>query len=128
MRLSPQRLERVVGDVGFCELLGRAHQDPRDIDGDVAHADHRGALSREIERVVTIIGVPVVPGHEFRGRVAAQEVLARYAHPAVRLGAGRKQHLVVVLLQIGQREVRAEVDVTEEPEARVAPRLRRRPG
>ena len=37
----------------------------------------------------------------------------------VGLRAGRKQHLVVVLLQIGEREVRAELDVAEEAEARV---------
>ncbi len=113
-----QGLERVVGDVGLLEFLGRPAEDPGHVDGDVAHADHGRPLLREVELAVAEFRMAVVPGHEFGGRVAPLQVLPGDAHAAVGLGAGGVEDLVIVLAQIVDGDVLSELDTAEEPEAR----------
>ena len=45
--LAREHLERVVGGVGRRQLLGRQHEHARDVERDVAVADHHRALGRE---------------------------------------------------------------------------------
>ena len=114
-----ERLERVVGDVGGRQLLGRPAQDPDDVDRDVADAHDRHPLLREIERAVPIVGVAVVPGDELGRGMAPAQVLTGNPHAPVGLGAGAVHDLMVVGLEVGERHVLAELDAAEETEARI---------
>ena len=115
----PQRVERVVGDVGARELVGAQGQHARDVGRDVAVADHHRSASGEVELEVAVVRMAVVPGHELGGGPAAGQVLARDAERLVRLGAGRVDHGRVVAHQLVVRDVHAHLDVSEE--AAVAP-------
>ena len=66
-RGAGERLDRVVGGVGRCELVRLEHQHPRDVDRDIPVADDDGARARQVERLVGVRGVTVVPGDEFGG-------------------------------------------------------------
>src|SRR5439155_312816 len=92
-----ERLQRVVGDVGRRQLLGRATQDAHHVDGDVAHAHYHRAFRREVEDMITVVGVAVVPGDELRRRVTADQILAGNAHPTIGLGARRIEPHIVIL-------------------------------
>ena len=72
MPLSAIGLDRVVGGVGLLELVARQGEHPRDVGGDVAVADHDGALAGEVELVVGEVGVGVVPGDELGGRAGCR--------------------------------------------------------
>ena len=63
-----ERRERVVGRVGRRELVGVQHQHARDVDRHVAVADHHGARAGQVERLVGVRGVAVVPGDELASR------------------------------------------------------------
>jgi hypothetical protein len=76
---------------------GIATQDPRDVDGDVAGADHRGDGAVEIDRQIDEVGVGAVPGDQRRRGVAAGEILAGDAEAPVALPADRDDDLIVVL-------------------------------
>ena len=78
-----QRFERVVGDVGLCQLLGCAAQNPCDVHSDVSDAHHSDTLGGEVELMVPVVGVAVEPGHEFGGGVASWEILAGDPHAPV---------------------------------------------
>ena len=116
---SAERRKRVVRNVGLRELLGIAHQDARDVDRDVADADHGGSLAVEIDRKVEEVGMAAVPGDESRRRKTVRAVLARNAEPAIALPADRQDDLVVVALEVGERDVAPELDVAEEADPRV---------
>ena len=118
-----ERVERVVADVGRRQLLGRPAEDAHHVDRDVADAHHRHPLLREVEPVLAVVGVPVVPGDEVGRRVAAAEVLAGNAHAAVGLGARGVDDLMVVRPEVLERHVLPELDVAEEAEPGVRGRL-----
>ena len=82
-------VDRVLGGVGLLELLAVEAEHPGDVGGDVAVADHDGALAGEVELVVGEVGVGVVPGDELGGGVAAREVLA--GDPEVAVGRRRRR-------------------------------------
>ena len=99
------------------QFLRSATEDPRHVDGDVAHPDHGHPLVREIELGFAVVGMAVVPADELRGGMAALQVLAGDAHPTVGLGARGVEDLVVVAAQILHAHVLAQLDPAEEPEA-----------
>ena len=101
------------------DLFGVEHEHAGDVDGDVAVADDDGARGGEVELVVGVVRVAVVPGDELRGRVRAGAVLARDAEAVVGRGADRVDDGVVALQQVLAGDVRAELDAAEEAEARV---------
>ncbi len=123
-----QGFQRVIRDVRGREFFRGAAQDAGDVDRYVAHADHGGALLREIKMQVAVIRMAVVPRHEFGRRVAALQVLAGDAHASIRLRARRVQDLMVVLFEISQRQVLAELDVAVETEVGIGGDLLIRPG
>ena len=73
-------------------------------------------LLRQVEPVLTVVGVSVVPGDEVGRRVAAAEVLAGDPHAPVGLGARGVDDLMVVRPQVLDRHVLPELDVAEKPE------------
>ena len=118
-----ERLDRVVGGVGRRELVGVEHQHPRDVDRDVPVADHDRALARQVERLVGVRGVAVVPGDELGGGDRPRAVVARDSQPVVGRRADRVDDRVVALEQVLRRHVGAELDAAEEAEARMLRRL-----
>ena len=90
-------------------------QDPGDVQGDVADAEHRhlAGLKRPGAGVV---GVSVVPGDEVGRAVAAGKADTGDVEGGVRVRAGGHDDRVVVFAQLGHRHVPADVDVAEEPD------------
>ena len=99
------------------ELGAGEGQHPGDVGGDVAVADHDHALGGEVEVVVGEIGVGVVPVDELGRRVRAGQVLARDPEPAVGGGPVGGDDRVVALLELGDGDVAADLDVAEELKA-----------
>ena len=112
-----ERADGVVGGVGDRDLVGVEHEHPGDVDGDVAVADHDRARGGQVELVVGVVGVAVVPGHELGRRVRSRPVLARDPEPVVDRRADRVEHAVVALEQVLAADVGAELDAAEEAEA-----------
>ena len=64
----PQPFERMIRNIGGGQFFGRAAQDARYVDGDIADADnHRGA-DGQVEFQMSVVRMPVVPRHEFGSR------------------------------------------------------------
>ena len=85
-------------------------------------------LHRQVELEVTVVGMSVVPGHELGGGLAARQVLAGDAHPAVGLGADRVDHCVVVPRQVVGRDVACRTRRCRRSGTRGAPPSSRRRG
>jgi hypothetical protein len=122
-RRVAQRLERVVGDVRDPQLLVGQAEHPGHVDGDVAVADDHGLVDPEVERMVAVVGVAVVPADEAGGRPDAGQVGAGDPEGAVRLGADGVDHGVVALHELVAVHVPADLDVAEPAQARVGRRL-----
>ena len=118
-----ERLDRVVGGVGRCELVGVEHQHPRDIDRDVAVADHDGARARQVERLVGVARGGRCTRRRIRWRRPTRAVVARDSQPVVRRRADRVDDRVVALEQVLRRHVGSELDAAEEAEVRMLGRL-----
>ena len=121
-----ERRDGVIGGVGDRDLVGVEHEHAGDVDGDVAVADHDRARGAEVELVVGVVRVAVVPGHELQGAVRAGAVLTGDAEPVVGRGADRVEHDVVAIQQVLAADVAAELDAAVEAEARVLARSSRR--
>ena len=78
-----QRLQRVICRVGNAQLVVGEHEHARDVERDVAVADHDRAPAGEVEVVLGEVGVGVVPADEVHGRVRAGQLLTGYAERAV---------------------------------------------
>ena len=115
--LLRHHLDRVVGGVGRPQLLLGQGEHPGDVHRDVAVADHHRPLDREVELLVAVVGVGVVPADERGGGVAAGQVLAGDAERAVGLAADRVDDRVVEPLEVLDLDVVADLDVAEEAEA-----------
>ena len=98
--LRVEQLDRVVGGVGLAQLVVGQGQHPGDVHRHVAVADHHRPLAGEVEVVVGVVGVGVVPADEGGGGVAAGQVLAGDAELAVGLAADREDDRVVVPLEV----------------------------
>ena len=84
----------------------------RHIQGNVAVADDRDG--RRLERPLAWnIGVAVVPAHEVGSAIAARQVDSGDHERGIPNRTGREDHGVVMLLQVGQGDVTAEVHVAE---------------
>ena len=105
------------GDVRPRQVVHRTGQDAGDVHRNVAVADHHDLLGVEVEACVAMVRMSVEPRDE-RGRgMASGQIFAGNAEPAVSLGAGREEDLVVMRQHLGEREVRPERDVAEETKA-----------
>ncbi len=109
-----QRIERMVDDVRSGELLGGLGEDARDVERDIAIADHRYRCAVEGRGEVGMVGVAIVPADE-RGRSDhAGEVCAGNAERAIGGCAGRDHHRVVEAAQLLDRDILADRDMAEE--------------
>ena len=115
MLLVSQRVQHVVGHVGDrAQLVAGLGQDPRHVQGDVASPDHDRA-ARVQHELGQPVRVPAVPGDEVLGAETARQVLAGHAKPAIRTGAERVDHRVVVLAQLVGTQIGADLDTAEKP-------------
>ena len=115
--LRVEQLDRVVGGVGLAQLVVGQRQHPGDVHRHVAVADHHRPLAGEVEVVVGVVGMGVVPADEGGGGGAAGQVLAGDAERAVGLAADREDDRVVEPFQVLDLDVVADLDVAEEAEA-----------
>ncbi len=95
-----QCLERVVSDVGVLQFVHRFGQHTRHVHGHIADADDDRRVTAQIDLQVPIVRMAVVPGHEFGGRHAVGQILAGNVQLAVRLGSGRVEDDVIMLLEV----------------------------
>ena len=120
--------DRLVGRVGRRQLLLGEREHPRDVERDVAVADHDHALGRrKVEIELLVVGMAVVPGDELRGRPRAAQILAGNAESPVGGRAIRVDHRVVETGEVVVREIAPDLDIPEEAEARAARRSSRTP-
>jgi hypothetical protein len=113
-----QRGEDRLRHVGLRQLLRVAGDDAGHVHGHVADADHGHRLGIKHERVHVHVGVAAVPVDEVGGGVAAGQVLAVDAEPAVAHRARRVHHGVVGGEQVLAGHVFAEPDPAEERDVR----------
>jgi hypothetical protein len=99
----------MIDDVRRREFVARKGEHPSDVEGHVADDDD--ALVVEVDTVVSEVRVPVVPPHEFRGRVTAAEGLARDPELSVDCGARRVHDRVIAVDEFLLRDVGAHLDV-----------------
>jgi hypothetical protein len=89
------RLDRGIRRVRRRELVRRQREHARDVERDVAVADHNGPLGVQVELELLEVGMAVVPGDELGGRPRPGQVLAGNPEPAVGLRADGVDHGVV---------------------------------
>ena len=118
-RGAGEGLDGMVGGVGGSELVGVEHQHAGDVEGDVPVADHDGALTRQVERLVRVGGVAVVPGDELGGGDRPRAIVAGDPEPVVGGRADGVHDCVVAPEQLRGRHVGADLDTAEEAEVRV---------
>ena len=99
------------------ELLGGQREHARDVDRDVAVADHDGALVREVDAELLEVRVAVVPGDERGGGPRAGQVLAGNPHATVGLRADAVEDGVVAARRAPRADRPAHLDVAEEAKA-----------
>ena len=87
----------MVGDIGLGQHVGVGHQDARDVDRDIAVADHHRAAAGQVGRHLLEVRVRVVPTDEVDGGDTAGQLLTGDAQGAVGLRADGVDHRVVVL-------------------------------
>ena len=109
-----ERVERVADDVRSGELVGRLGEDPRDVERDIARADHHRAGTVERRGEVGEIGMAVIPADERRRADHAGQVVAGDAERPVGGRAGREHHRVVQAEQFVDRHVAADRDIADE--------------
>lgn len=118
-----QRLQRVVGDVGGRQHVGVADEDARDVQRNVAVADHHRTSGRQVGRDLAEVRVRVVPTDEVDCGHAARKVFARDPQRPIRLRAGGVDDGVITLGQLDRMHVLPDDDVAEEAESRIHRRL-----
>ncbi|CAB4881626.1 unannotated protein [freshwater metagenome] len=109
--------DRRVRRIGDRQLLLGQHQHPRDVDGHVAVADYDGTRTGELERVVGGVRMAVVPGDEIGGGHAARQILAGDPEAAVERRTVGVDDRMVMVEQLGVRDVAADLDMAVEAEA-----------
>ena len=110
----------MVGGVGRREFGGVEHEHPGDIDRDIAVADHDCAAPVEVELMIGVERVAVVPSHEFGRRMRSGTVLAGDTEALVGRGPQGVDHGVVALAQVFPGDVGAQLDAAEESKRLVA--------
>ena len=123
IRLCGERLERVIGDVGRAQLVVGQREHPRNVERDVAVADHDRARAAEVKLTIAVVRMAVVPGDELRRGVASGQLLAGDPEPPVGRRADRVQHRMVVRGELLVTHVQADLDVPVEAKARQRSRL-----
>ncbi len=120
---ADELVQRMVGDVGLAQLGLGQHQHAGDVQRDVAVADHDGPMAGQVEVMVGAVGMPVVPGDEVGGRLAAVELLAGDVEASPDRRARRVDDRVEVLEQVLVGDDRTDLDAAVEAEARMRSRL-----
>ena len=109
-----ERGGHVRGDLGGHEVVGVLGQDAGDVQRDVADADDGDLLGTQVPGT-RVVGVTVVPRDEVGAAVALGGVDAGNVEGGVGVGSGGEDDGVIVLLELGHRDVTADLDVADEP-------------
>ena len=116
-RAAAKGLQSVPGDIRRGQIFRIPHQDSRDVHGHVAHTHHRHPPCGQIEPVVSMIRMPVVPRHKRSRRVATRQILSRNVQAPIRPTSDGIDNLIIMLLQFVHLQVTAHLDVAEESES-----------
>ena len=108
-----QGLVDIIGDFGHLELVTGLGQDAGNIKAHIAHADDCNLLGRKIP-VPLEAWVAIVEAHELAGTMYAVEVRAGNIAVAVAHGAGGKDHGIIMLLQLIDGDIPADVHVGQQ--------------
>src|SRR5699024_3380863 len=108
-RAAGEVLVHVVRDFGDLELVGGLGEDARDVEGDVADADHADPLFGEAP-VAGEVRVAVVETDELAGAVGTLQLGAGDTQLAVAGGAGGEDDRVVVVPHLVDGDVLADLD------------------
>src|SRR4029079_11573075 len=107
-------IERVADDIRTLELMARLDEDSGAVEGDIAVADDDGVAAGKRRIEVGEIGMAVVPADEFGRADDTGQGFAGHSELAVVGGAGREDHRIVEVEQLGDRDVAADADVADE--------------
>ena len=78
-----QCLEGVVGDIGLRKFVRIRGEDAGDVKRDIAIADDDDLPAAQVEPMVGVIGMAVVPGDEVGRGLASRQVFAGNAEAAI---------------------------------------------
>ena len=107
----------MVGGVGLAQLVVGQGQHAGDVHRHVAVADHHGALGREVEVVVGVVGMRRCTNRRRRWRHGCRAALRPGFPATVGLAADREDDRVVEPLEVLDLEVVTHLDVAEEAES-----------
>ena len=125
-RETLEDLEDVRGNVGGEQVLGVLREHPRDVESDVSDAEDRDLFGLERPRA-RHVGVAVVPAHKVGGAIRAIQVNTRDVEVGIAERSGGEDDRVVVLAEVLEGEVRADVDVGEQADVAAAQERSRAP-
>lgn len=110
----------MVCNIGPSKSIHIRKKDPRNIKGHISLTDnHRILAACQIRLEVSVFREAVVPSNKGTGRMyAAQSFLTRNTQLLVLRRPVREQNRIVVWLQYRQRQVMADIDITNKIEAR----------
>src|SRR5215203_5777161 len=109
--------ERVPHDIRAFELMLGLGQDACAVERDIAVADDRSV--RAVERRVEVgeVRMAIVPADELRRADHAGQLFARNAELAIMRRADRKDHGIIEVQQLRDRDVAADRDIADEVHA-----------
>ncbi len=122
-RRPGQQLDRVIGRVGHPQLADIQGQHPRHVQGHVAVAHHHDRPRAQVEVMIGVVRVTVVPGHELRRRMRPRKLLPRDAQLTILRRPDRIQHRVIRRGQLLMGDVHAHLHVAVEAKALLGRRL-----
>lgn len=108
-----QGIVDIIGDFGHLELVTSLGQDAGDIKAHVTHADDCDLCGGKIP-IALEARVAIVEAHELAGTMHAVEVRAGDIAVAVAHGAGGKDHGIIMLLQLIDGDIPADVHVGQQ--------------
>ena len=101
-------------DVRTEELSRRLGEDARDVEGDIAIADHHRAVAGQVGIEAGEIGMAIVPSDEGGTAMDIGEVLAGEAQLAIMRRTRRQHHRVVDPAKLVDRDILADGDIADE--------------
>jgi len=115
-----QRLKRVRRDIRNVQFVMSPRENAGHVHRHIAVADHNRASLSQVELVVAVVRMPVVPADKLGRGVAAREVFAGDFQPAIGLRANGVDDRVIVADQIDMVDIAPVFDVAEETQPGVA--------
>mmetsp|Transcript_48598 Transcript_48598/g.126750 ORF Transcript_48598/g.126750 Transcript_48598/m.126750 type:complete len:250 (+) Transcript_48598:793-1542(+) len=105
-------------DVGAVQLLGRACEDPRNVERHVPLADNGSSFPRPPGFKGSMVRVTVIPLHELWCPIHTSQLFPRYTQCSLALSSNSHDDGIVLFSEQAERHGCPDLDVPEEAEAR----------